>query len=102
MTNVAAETALLFPTGGYHWPGMGADVKATARREIFDRAESEVVACGGTRSARDDKHLGGWIVRLDTLPCILSSSRLHRTSVNFFVATRSGVVRRATYVPAAA
>jgi acyl transferase domain-containing protein len=40
MASLAAETALLFPTGGYHWPGMGADVDATARRAIFDRAES--------------------------------------------------------------
>jgi acyl transferase domain-containing protein len=46
MTSQAAETALLFPTGGYHWPGMGADVEATAHRRIFDRAEAAVVACG--------------------------------------------------------
>jgi acyl transferase domain-containing protein len=46
MTSLAAETALLFPTGGYHWPGMGADVDATTRRDIIDRAESAVVACG--------------------------------------------------------
>ncbi len=71
MTNFAAETALLFPTGGYHWPGMGADVDATARREIFDRAESEVVACGaapgslrrlmaGEDQARRVRTAAGW------------------------------------------
>ena len=51
MTIIAAETALLFPTGGYHWPGMGADVEATPRREMFDRAET-VLAAGGVLPAR--------------------------------------------------
>lgn len=46
MTSHAAQTALLFPTGGYHWPGMGDDVDATARRAIFDRAEAALQACG--------------------------------------------------------
>jgi malonyl CoA-acyl carrier protein transacylase len=36
----AQETALLFPNGGYHWPGMGADIAATPRREVFARAEA--------------------------------------------------------------
>ncbi len=46
MSSRATETALLFPTGGYHWPGMGADVETTVRREIFDRAASVLVDCG--------------------------------------------------------
>jgi acyl transferase domain-containing protein len=46
MTIVAAETALLFPTGGYHWPGMGADVETSARRELLDRAEMVLAANG--------------------------------------------------------
>jgi [acyl-carrier-protein] S-malonyltransferase len=46
MSIVAAETALLFPTGGYHWPGMGADVETSPRRDLFDRAET-VLAAGG-------------------------------------------------------
>ena len=40
------HTALLFPTGGYHWPGMGADVEATPRRTIFDRAEAALATFG--------------------------------------------------------
>lgn len=40
------HTALLFPTGGYHWPGMGADVDATPRRELFDRVEAALAPCG--------------------------------------------------------
>jgi acyl transferase domain-containing protein len=46
MTSHAAQTALLFPTGGYHWPGMGDDVDATGRREVFDRAEAALQSCG--------------------------------------------------------
>lgn len=40
MAALAQETALLFPTGGYHWPGMGTDVVATPRRAVFERAEA--------------------------------------------------------------
>ncbi len=42
MEKTSTDTALLFPTGGYHWPGMGSDIAATARRELFDRAEAAV------------------------------------------------------------
>ncbi|HET6485998.1 MAG TPA: acyltransferase domain-containing protein [Spirochaetia bacterium] len=40
------ETALLFPTGGYLWPGMGADLTASAAREILGRFESALEPCG--------------------------------------------------------
>lgn len=40
------ETALLFPTGGYHWPGMGSDLLASPRREVFTRAEDALCASG--------------------------------------------------------
>ena len=67
----APETALLFPTGGYHWPGMGADVAMTAGREIFDRAESALQPLGvepgalarlmsGTDQARRVSTPDGW------------------------------------------
>lgn len=49
MTLPAHETALLFPTGGYHWPGMGADVAATPRGEIFARAEAAVLSLDAAR-----------------------------------------------------
>jgi malonyl CoA-acyl carrier protein transacylase len=42
----AHETALLFPTGGYHWPGMGTDLLATSHREVFTRAEAALRSCG--------------------------------------------------------
>ncbi len=51
MTSPASETALLFPTGGYHWPGMGVDFEATPRRAVFDRAEAAVAACGAAPGA---------------------------------------------------
>jgi malonyl CoA-acyl carrier protein transacylase len=65
------ETALLFPTGGYHWPGMGADVDATYRREIFDRAQDALAPVGvvpgalrrlmaGHGQARRARDEGGW------------------------------------------
>jgi malonyl CoA-acyl carrier protein transacylase len=44
--SVHLHTALLFPTGGYHWPGMGADVETTPRREIFDRVETALLPMG--------------------------------------------------------
>jgi malonyl CoA-acyl carrier protein transacylase len=63
--------ALLFPTGGYHWPGMGADIDATPRREVFDRAEAGLATCGiasgslrrlmaGHDQARRVRGDGGW------------------------------------------
>lgn len=71
MTIRAAETALLFPTGGYHWPGMGADVETTPRRALFDRAEAVVVENGhppgalrrlmaGAEQARRVRTEAGW------------------------------------------
>ncbi|MFB3909768.1 MAG: acyltransferase domain-containing protein [Candidatus Eisenbacteria bacterium] len=42
----AEETALLYPTGGYHWPGMGADVERCPYREVFDRAEATLAPFG--------------------------------------------------------
>jgi hypothetical protein len=65
------HTALLFPTGGYHWPGMGADIDATPRREIFDRAEAALAPFGvapgslrrlmaGHDQARRVRGDGGW------------------------------------------
>ena len=46
MSRSAQDTVLLFPTGGYHWPGMGADVALTPRREVFERAEAAIVPSG--------------------------------------------------------
>lgn len=46
MTRLAHDTVLLFPTGGYHWPGMGSDVAATSRRETFARAEAAILSFG--------------------------------------------------------
>jgi [acyl-carrier-protein] S-malonyltransferase len=65
------ETALLFPTGGYHWPGMGADVEASPRREILDRSEAALAPFGvapgslrrlmaGHDQARRVRGDGGW------------------------------------------
>jgi acyl transferase domain-containing protein len=71
MTRLAHETVLLFPTGGYHWPGMGADIAATSRRETFARAETAVQPLGvapgallrlmsGTDQARRVRTPEGW------------------------------------------
>jgi malonyl CoA-acyl carrier protein transacylase len=46
MIRPARETALLFPTGGYHWPGMGADIAASPRRDVFARAEAAILPHG--------------------------------------------------------
>ncbi len=46
MDHSAQSTALLFPTGGYHWAGMGADIALTPRREVFARAEAAVMPFG--------------------------------------------------------
>ena len=65
------RTALLFPTGGYLWPGMGADIAAPPLRKIFDRFESALapfdVAPGslhrlmaGAGQARRDRNESGW------------------------------------------
>jgi acyl transferase domain-containing protein len=48
---ISDQTALLFPTGGYYWPGMGADVEATADRELFDRADAALEGLGVPRGA---------------------------------------------------
>jgi malonyl CoA-acyl carrier protein transacylase len=46
MTRPSHDAVLLFPTGGYHWPGMGGDVAASARREVFDRVEAAILDLG--------------------------------------------------------
>lgn len=40
------QTALLFPTGGYHWPGMGADVDNSPHRVLFDAADAALADLG--------------------------------------------------------
>lgn len=40
------NTALLFPTGGYQWPGMGADLDDTPSRLVLDRADAALAAVG--------------------------------------------------------
>jgi len=35
----ADQTALLYPTGGYHWPGMGSDIDTSPWRDTFDQVE---------------------------------------------------------------
>jgi len=48
----AQQTALLFPTGGYHWPGMGDDFDAHAGpRATIDRAEAALRAAGVRQGA---------------------------------------------------
>jgi acyl transferase domain-containing protein len=43
----APQTALLFPTGGYHWPGMGDDFDANVRhKNTIDRAETALQSVG--------------------------------------------------------
>ena len=65
------DTALLFPTGGYQWPGMGADVDLTPRRLLLDRADAALLAAGvapgslrrlmtGDGQARRLQVDGGW------------------------------------------
>jgi len=67
----AAQAALLFPTGGYHWPGMGSDVDRTAGREVFDRVDAALVSEGappgalrrlmaGEDQARRQRDAAGW------------------------------------------
>ena len=48
---IPQQTALLFPTGGYYWPGMGADVDATDDRVLVDRAEEALASLGVPRRA---------------------------------------------------
>ena len=48
----AHETALLFPTGGAHWPGMGDDLaEPGAHAELCERAEAALVSAGATPGA---------------------------------------------------
>jgi acyl transferase domain-containing protein len=42
----AAETALLFPTGGYHWAGMGSDIEGSVHAPLLERAEVALVESG--------------------------------------------------------
>ena len=67
----ADQTALSFPTGGYHFPGMGADVEASAHRELFDRVEATLCTMGvaagslralmaGANQAKRNKTERGW------------------------------------------
>jgi acyl transferase domain-containing protein len=66
------RTALLFPTGGYHWPGMGADVEASDLRGVFDCVEAALAPfrvppgslprlMAGADQARRDRDGTGWI-----------------------------------------
>ncbi len=61
----------MFPTGGYHWPGMGADIDAGPRRAILDRVQSAIEPLGvpagalrrlmaGADQARRDRGPAGW------------------------------------------
>ncbi|MFH0901076.1 MAG: hypothetical protein V2A73_10640 [Pseudomonadota bacterium] len=43
--------ALLFPTGGYLWPGMGADLPGSAQESLLERAERALATCGVERGA---------------------------------------------------
>jgi len=40
------STALLFPTGGYQWPGMGADLEEPPHRDGLDRIEAALEPLG--------------------------------------------------------
>lgn len=66
-----SETALLFPAGGYLWPGMGAELQETPQRELFLRAGSALAALGepegalerllaGEDQARRSRTATGW------------------------------------------
>jgi acyl transferase domain-containing protein len=72
MTYPLHDAILVFPTGGYHWAGMGGDVAGTPRREVFDRAESAILDCdvapgsllrlmSGEDQARRVRTPEGWI-----------------------------------------
>jgi len=67
----AEQTALLFPTGGYHFAGMGADVDLTPHRALFDRTEATLAQLGvpadalrtlmaGEGQARRNRTERGW------------------------------------------
>jgi malonyl CoA-acyl carrier protein transacylase len=67
----AGETAFLYPTGGYHWPGMGSDVETSPWRDTLDRAERALDPIGvtagalrrlmaGENQARRDRTATGW------------------------------------------
>jgi acyl transferase domain-containing protein len=68
----AHETALLFPTGGAHWPGMGDDlVEPEAHADLCDRAEAALVQAGaepgalrrlmaGEQQAKRSEDESGW------------------------------------------
>jgi [acyl-carrier-protein] S-malonyltransferase len=48
-SDLAARTALLFPPGGAHWPGMGSDLDNGAHpeeRQLMDRAEVALAGLG--------------------------------------------------------
>lgn len=66
-----AATALLFPAGGYLWPGMGADLEGSARQSVVDRVDEALATQGvrrgslrrvmaGDRQARRDRDADGW------------------------------------------
>lgn len=52
------QTALLFPTGGYHWPGMGADVDNSPHRVLFDAADRALAEFGVPAGALR-RHMAG-------------------------------------------
>lgn len=66
-----AATALLFPAGGYLWPGMGADLEGSARQIVVDRVDEALATQGvrrgslrgvmaGDRQARRNRDAEGW------------------------------------------
>jgi hypothetical protein len=68
----AHETALLFPTGGAHWPGMGDELaEPGAQAELCARAEAALVGAGvppgalarlmaGEQQAKRSEDESGW------------------------------------------
>jgi malonyl CoA-acyl carrier protein transacylase len=65
-------TALLFPTGGYLWPGMGSDLEGTRHGALLDRIDATLGTLGvaegalrrlmaGDGQARRARCDGGWV-----------------------------------------
>lgn len=49
-SSYASQAALLFPTGGTHWPAMGADFdQVPVHQATFDRADAALVQAGARR-----------------------------------------------------
>lgn len=65
------RTAFLYPTGGYQWPGMGAEIAGSRWRHVIDRVEAALLGLdvprgalprlmAGENQARRERAQDGW------------------------------------------